>query len=97
MKYHLIWFDWGDSYFSECKRENWKHVDYYEDNIKQSDKIKTQVLEEMVKRASHNIWNVVDYRGTAITKELCEEMEYALQNKQDYPIHKGFIRLKENS
>lgn len=94
MDYHLIWFDWDDSYFAEHKRENWDLVDYYEKNIKQSNEVKTTMFEEMAQRASHNVWTVVSFEGTRQTKAFCEAMEKALQNKQDFEIHLGFIRLK---
>jgi hypothetical protein len=93
--YHLIWFDWDDSYFPEHKEENWSLVDYYENGIKQSDEVKIAMLSEMRDRAYHNVWSVISPRGTAVTKQFCEEMEQALQLGEDFEIHLGFIRLKE--
>lgn len=94
MEYHLIWYDWGDSYTNESKIENRDLVDYYENNIKQSDEVKNAMFAEMARRASHNVWTVVSFEGTRQTKAFCESMEKALQNKQDFEIHLGFIRLK---
>lgn len=94
-EYHLIWFDFGDSYFSEHKKANWNLVDYYENGIKQNDEKKTKALEEMVNRANHNVWEVNNFEGTRQTKKFCEEMEQALQDKKDFEIYFGFIRLKE--
>ncbi len=95
MKYNLINFDWGDSYEFTGNPSNWELVDYYVDGIKQSDRKKEEMFEEIISRALHNIWEVVRFEGTRVTHQLCLEMEWNLQEYGVYPILFGEIRVKD--
>lgn len=95
-QYNLINYDWGDSYEFTGNRDNWNLVDYYVNDIKQSDEEKIKMFQEIENRCIHNIWEVVDYRGTSTTKVLCEEMEESLQKYGKYDILYGYIKVKED-
>ena len=95
MKLNLINYDWGDSFMSVSNIHHRKYVDYYVDNIKQSEKVKAEMFAEIENRSAHNIWIVVNYRGTAVTRELCKTLEKELQEKGVSEILFGELRLNE--
>ena len=95
MKLNLVNYDWGDSFGSIHNIEHRKYVDYYENGEKQSEEKKKAMFEEIERRSLHNIWTVVSYAGTAMTKDMCYQLEHELQVFGCSEIYLGELRLND--
>lgn len=95
-QFNLINYDWGDSYEFTGNRDNWNLVDYYVDDVKQSDEEKIKMFQEIESRCIHNIWEITRFEGTSVTHALCDEMEECLQKYGKYNILYGYIKVKED-